>query len=107
MSNLKDYILIGEVLRTNGLKGEVIVKLKNNSLAIVPEKVFIEINSKNEIVMLSYDVEYIKEKNSLEVILKIREFNDAMQASFLKSEKIFVNKDDLLVSGIETLLQAK
>ncbi len=107
MSNSKDYVLIGEVLSTNGINGEVIVKLADNPLDITPKQVFIEINSNENIHRISYNIEYLKAKNSLEVILKIREATSAVQASFLKGEKIYISREEFVGPGLETLLQVK
>ena len=104
MSNSGDFVLVGEVLGTNGINGEIIVKLVDNSLNITPKQIFIEINS-NESMMISYNVEYFKLKNSSEHILKLKEYANVSQANFLKGEKIYVNKGMLLKPDIETLVQ--
>ncbi len=82
------------------------MELADNPLNITPKQIFIEINSnENENIMLSYNVEYLKVKNSLEVILKVRKATDTLQASFLKGERVYVTKEALVAPGLETLLQ--
>ncbi len=104
MSNSGDFILVGEIISTNGINGEVIVKLSDNPLYITPKQIFIEINS-NESTMISYNVEYFKLKNPSEHILKLKEYANVSQANFLKGEKIYVNKEMLSKPDIETLVQ--
>ena len=105
MSNSKKHILLGKVLRVNGLNGEVILKLSDAAaLNKIQNQVFVKVKG-DESMAISYNVGYFKVKNSLEVTLKLKEVADAMQARTLEGKKIYVYKEMLIEPDIETVVE--
>ncbi len=95
-----DHYLLGSLLKTTGIKGEIILKFNNDCLEEIQklESIFIDVDNK----LVPFFIEEIRSKSSTTAIVKLEGLNeDEKSIEFIDSE-FYVSFEQVKILQIDT-----
>ncbi len=93
--NSKIFIKAGKIIKSQGIHGELIVKLEG-PVDVELETMYIDLMENNEnveSVHIAYDIEKLERLDTDTVLVKFREISDRSQTNFLSDKSIFVKRE--------------
>ena len=91
-------ILLGKIVKPQGLKGEVKIQLSTNNLAVFNNLKAMYIGSS------CAEIEYLRLKDNF-VIVKFKAINDIEKAELLRGKEVFIDKQDFIMEQDNYLVE--
>ena len=95
-----DHYLTGSLLKTTGIKGEIILKFNNDFSddILKLESILVEVDGK----LVPFFIENIRIKSSQTVIVKIEDLNSEQKSQEFIGSDFYISKEQKEFTGIDT-----